>query len=358
MPGSRKDMPLEVARQAIDFAVALDPINCGIIFFGGEPLLRKDLITDAIRHCKEIEQKQEAYFHYKVTTNGTLLDEEFMRFAGESQLAIGISHDGLREAHDLHRRTIAGEGTFDATDAAASLLLQYQPYAATLMTVNPNTVQYYADSVDYLFKRGFRYIISTLNYAGPWKRASLAELRRQYKLLAAWYEHQTLEGRKFFFSPFEKKFATHIRGDDVLCQRCQLGIRQVSVSHDGTIYPCVQFVQDGASTRQEFAIGNVWDGIDPTRQKALYEMSEREFAPCAECALKNRCDNKCGCLNWQTTGSLNSVSPVVCESERTLIPIVDRLGARLFRKRAPHFLQKHYNAIYPILSLIDDENPE
>ena len=35
-------------------------------------------------------------------------------------------------------------------------------------------------------------------------------------------------------------------------------------------------------------------------------------------------------------------------------PIVDKLGERLYKKNATMFIQKHYNAVYPILSMIED----
>ena len=73
------------------------------------------------------------------------------------------------------------------------------------------------------------------------------------------------------------------------------------------------------------------------------------------CALKDRCNNNCSCLNWQTTSNINAISPFLCESERILIPIVDKLGGKLYKKRAPMFIQKHYNDSYPILSYMEDK---
>ncbi|MFH1377634.1 MAG: hypothetical protein ABIH86_02660 [Planctomycetota bacterium] len=48
----------------------------------------------------------------------------------------------------------------------------------------------------------------------------------------------------------------------------------------------------------------------------------------------------------------------LCAHERMLIPIVDQLGKRLYKDRVPMFIQKHYNAAYPVLSLIDDQQSE
>ena len=82
--------------------------------------------------------------------------------------------------------------------------------------------------------------------------------------------------------------------------------------------------------------------------------SEREKEPCHACALRTRCSHTCGCLNWQTTGTVTEVSPVLCHHERMLIPIADRVGRILYRERNPLFLHKHYNASWSVLSLLED----
>ena len=59
-----------------------------VYLFGGEPLLYKDLIK---RFCTEIEAKE-----FVITTNGTLLDEEFITWCDEcgKNIVINMSHDG------------------------------------------------------------------------------------------------------------------------------------------------------------------------------------------------------------------------------------------------------------------------
>ena len=51
---------------------------------------------------------------------------------------------------------------------------------------------------------------------------------------------------------------------------------------------------------------------------------------------------------------MRRISPVLCAHERLLIPIADRLGERLFKKRSALFVQKHYNDYYPLVSLAED----
>jgi uncharacterized protein len=352
-PGGREDMTPEVVDAAVDFAASVSPANTGIVFFGGEPLLRRDLVERVLARCREHERAGRSCFHFKLTTNGLLLDEAVMDWASDARVHLALSVDGQPAAHDQHRRTREGAGTFDRIAPKIPLLLARQPYASALMTVTPETVASYSASVESLFAAGFRYVIASLHYAGDWREHHLGLLEREYRRLARLYERLSIAGHKLYFSPFEKKLASHIHGAEAVCRRCHFGVRQVSVAPNGDLYPCVQFVQDGRSNAV-FRIGDVWHGIDRQRQAELYAASRRVADTCSACALETRCEHLCSCLNWQTTGAIDTVSPFLCASERLLVPIVDGLGQRLYSRRVPLFIQKHYNAAYPVISCLED----
>jgi uncharacterized protein len=352
-PVQRNDMTRDIAFKSINFISSFYPYNTGIIFFGGEPLLKKDLIKETIEYAKRKELEDHGYFHYKVTTNGLLLDSDFLNYANSSNLQISISIDGTEKAHNVHRTFPSGESTFTNLLGKIELLLRYQPYAKALMTVTPETLLYYSESVDFLTKIGFKYIIVSLNYAGDWQEKHLMELKNQYKKIAKLYEKYILKEKKFYFSPFEMKLASHIRQGNLECYQCHLGKRQISIAHDGSIYPCVQFVKDGLSNKK-YSFGCIDSGIDVNKQNQIYYDSKKQTEICLKCDYNSRCNNKCSCLNWQLTGELNQISPIVCETERILIPIVDKLGEVLYKKRAGMFIQKHYNTVYPIISMIED----
>lgn len=95
-------------------------------------------------------------------------------------------------------------------------------------------------------------------------------------------------------------------------------------------------------------------GINEERREVLFRLNEAEKDDCSQCAIKNRCNHHCGCLNKQATGSIDKVSPVLCAHERILMPIADKLAGKLYKKRNSMFIQKHYNDMYPLLSLIED----
>ncbi|HHX75623.1 MAG TPA: SPASM domain-containing protein [Firmicutes bacterium] len=344
-------MTFATACRAVDLACELTPRgnSAGIIFFGGEPLLCKELICETIAYANWKEKRAGCYFHYKMTTNGLLLDEDFLEYARRNNLFIALSHDGIKAAHDKYRRDTKGKGTYETLAEKAQLLLAARPYAPVLLTVNPDTACYYAESVEYLYQLGFRYLICSLNYAAAWREDDLETLAGQYRKLADFYYRLTLAEEKFYFSPFEVKINSHINHKTYCRERCELGLKQLSVAPDGRLYPCVQFVGD-----DNYTLGDVFAGVNEARREHLYRQNDKEKETCRDCAVRKRCNHYCGCLNKQATGSIDLVSPVLCAHERLLLPLADKLAERLFQKRSAMFLQKHYNDYFPLVSLVED----
>ena len=84
-----------------------------LILSGGEPLLRPDLFDIAAR-------AKAMGFYVGLSSNGTLIDQAMAeRVAAAGFDYVGISLDGLREAHDKFRRL---QGAFDRSLAALRLL--------------------------------------------------------------------------------------------------------------------------------------------------------------------------------------------------------------------------------------------
>lgn len=351
-PHDGAPMSFEVAQQAMELGTRLNSGSCGIVFFGGEPLLHKKLMGQIVACARELERHRAGRFHFKVTTNGTLLDEAFLEFALRQDVLIAMSFDGVRAAHDRHRRLADGGPSYEMLLQKLRLLLAARPYASVLMVVNPGTATHLADSVSFLLDEGARYLIVSLNFAAPWRDEDFEILRQQYEKLGDLYIRWTEEGRKFYLSPFEVKLSSHINQHCYRKERCELARRQLSVDPAGHLYPCVQFAKAGPASR--WCLGDVKTGIDDAARARIHDESEAEKAFCRACAIRERCNNSCGCLNWQTTGTVNGVSPVLCRHEQILMPIADRVGRKLYRKRNPLFLHKHYNAAYPVLSLLED----
>lgn len=85
-----------------------------VAWFGGEPLLRMDLIQKMSEAFMDICHKRNRLYTSAITTNGYLLNKEtFMRLYRLNVRKFAITIDGLHDVHDKQRITIDGKGTLD-----------------------------------------------------------------------------------------------------------------------------------------------------------------------------------------------------------------------------------------------------
>lgn len=327
-----RNMSEEVLEAACQY-IFQSGTTAGICFFGGEPLLQKDLIYKAVARCQTLSKETGMPFSCKMTTNGTLLDASFIAYAKQIGLFIGLSFDGCGQ--DRCRRYRDGSGTFQDLEWNAKLLLSVMPEAYAMMTIAPETVDTYADSVRYLHGLGFRNLTATLAYGKRvhWTDAHLEQLQMELNRTADFYAEEFEKGTPFYFGTFDSKIQDSIRGR---CsgEHCHLGLRQMPVTPDGSLYPCTQFIGDPA-----YRLGDVFHGLN---QAKVRELIQREATPtaCQDCALKKRCTNSCGCMNRLETGDENQVSPLQCTYEQMLIGVCDTLAERLINYNEKQFLKK------------------
>ena len=172
--------------------------TAGICFFGGEPLLEKGLLQKAVTRCQQHAIETGIPFQCKMTTNGTLLDKAFIQYAKSIGMQIGLSFDGTGQ--DRCRRYRDGSGTFSDLERNAKLLLEQLPNSYAMMTIAPEAVDTYTDSVKYLYRLGFRNMNATLAYGKRvhWTDAHLEQLQAELQKTADFYEQQFLQGTLSF----------------------------------------------------------------------------------------------------------------------------------------------------------------
>ncbi len=331
-----KRMSPEVLHAAIRLAYSTGP-HAGICFFGGEPLLEQDLIFEALDTCAGLTAETGKPVQYKMTTNGTLLTEAFLKRAKAAHIGIGLSFEGL--AQDTCRRFADGRGSFAIVEEKAKLLLRYLPLTHAMMTIAPRAAGQFADSVQYLYELGFRRITATIAYGNKvqWTDEALAVLQAQLEQIAEFYSEKLLAGKPLYFSPLDAKIRDLLAGYPT-AERCHLGMRQMPVAPDGRIYACTQFIGD-----EDYCLGDVFGGLLPEKCAAL---AKREATPetCRECALRTRCTNSCGCLNRLETGNERTVSPLQCSYERMLIALADETASKLYES-APEVFAQHFKSV-------------
>lgn len=110
---SNKTMTWESAKRSIDYLYehSGELAEVTISFYGGEPLIRFEFIKKCVEYVKETYADRKT--SYGITTNGTLLNAEVAEFLIKNKFAILVSLDGSKKDHDVNRKFVNGEGSFD-----------------------------------------------------------------------------------------------------------------------------------------------------------------------------------------------------------------------------------------------------
>lgn len=110
-----RDMELQTAKKGIDKVYQIiknrEKREFSVGFFGGEPLLRFDLIKRSIAYAKKVFS--EWNLNLFITTNMTILNPEIIKFLFDQKINLNVSLDGPKDIHDAKRVFSDGSGSFD-----------------------------------------------------------------------------------------------------------------------------------------------------------------------------------------------------------------------------------------------------
>ncbi|HRO67378.1 MAG TPA: radical SAM protein, partial [Pseudobdellovibrionaceae bacterium] len=108
----------------------LDQVPAGegfhIAFLGGEPLLYPLAIQAIAEYVLAESETRGVVPSFKITTNGTLIDERVINILRAMNAHVTVSLDGPREINDRQRRTRGGEGRFEGSIKGLMDLLAFR----------------------------------------------------------------------------------------------------------------------------------------------------------------------------------------------------------------------------------------
>jgi hypothetical protein len=198
----RRDAPAmddALLRRCADLALESDSEAPGLVFLGGEPLLRREAVLAAMdyaaaRRAREFPDKE---LSLAVTTNGLLLDDSVLDELEARGASVQLSLDGSRQEAQRPLRAAGRPYPSAALDAAFERLARRRIPFAVHSVISPDGVgALFDDAMSYL-ERGapqvhFQYRVgvewpreAALAYAGEIARVALEARRRGLPLEAS-----------------------------------------------------------------------------------------------------------------------------------------------------------------------------
>jgi uncharacterized protein len=308
------DMTIEKAKKAIDFFIEKSKNNQNeespaVTFYGGEPLLRFDLIKYVIELIKTYGLFEK--YKYSLTTNGILLTDEVLDYFVKNNISILVSLDGSKDQHDRYRVFSNGRGTFDKIMRNLRKVKKYsEEYFERNISFNAVITPPYdfEKFIHFFFKNKLLSPIKhkmTINFVDSYatnffdeynlvnERRNLSKemnkLLDKYKnaLINGTYEKLTIE-KHLFLRDF---YNISARLKEMLDKKfpplgsCVIGRRRLFVNTAGKFYMCEK-------VGENYEIGNINKGFDYIRIFNFYKKYDEFFEDCNYCWALRLC-KKC-----------------------------------------------------------------
>ena len=330
--GRRALMSEEVGKAALDFLVKNSGgrKNLEVDFFGGEPLMNWEVVKKLVEYGRSIEKEYDKNFRFTITTNGTLLNDEILKFVNKEMGNIVLSIDGRKEVNDSMRPRAGGQGCYD------DIVPKYQKVAESrhqLRYFVRGTFTHanldFSEDVKHLAELGFKQISVEPVVASPedwyaFKDEDIPIICEEYDKLAKYYIEKHKEGKGFNFFHFN----IDLEGGPCVAKRlsgCGSGCEYLGVTPWGDLYPCHQFVGN-----EDFIMGNVFDGITRPDIRDKFKKSNVYSRPeCQKCFARYYCSGGCAANAYNFNGDINATYKHGCELQRKRIECAIMIKAAL-----------------------------
>ncbi len=287
---------------------------------GGEPLL---MGIDFYKTARELQERYRPHgceVMNSVQTNGVLIDREWARFFRDNSFLVGVSLDGPRELHDLHRPNRAGAGVFDRVTDAIDILAGENVEFSVLCVVNEDTARHAADIYDFFRKKGY----ASLQFipcveAGSGDIPPFAVRPESYAaFLSELFDRWFADGYPRVNIRFFTNVVQYLMGMPSECCMFRPACPEyLVVEHNGDVYPCDFFVEDA------WRVGNI---VGDTLEEIVSHPKFIEFSgfravsrdECDACRWAGFCHR--GCVRFRWIGERDHAGrDYLCDAHRTFL---------------------------------------
>lgn len=331
------DCSLKLCESFIDFALREAGNYVKIAFFGGEPLLRPDLIRHTVNYAKKSAHRIGKVIAFHIVTNGTLLKDAIGDFIAKEDIRLEVSIDGPQKIHDHYRPYLNGSGSFHTVhDNLLRFRKRHPNHEIQIFSVITGT-----KSLPWLqsFLKQLKTSAFTFNpvHLPPeeekncWKK-QLNIAQHALKKRVVKHRKQFLLGDACFDAGINCQMSFFLNEKTV--RSCEVGIDTTITTQSGKIYPCPLFIG-----HEDQVIGDIFHGFCPEKVKPYIERTVDALHPCSQCAVKYFCGGGCAFGAYQQNGSINSTSMDSCfiakqyarELESSIISLASRKPEALLK---------------------------
>ncbi len=259
---------------------------------------------------------------YSITTNGSLLDENFIFFLKENSFSIRLSFDGNKATHEMNRVSVLGISYYEKIIKGIHKMKNIGLNFMIRMTIAQNTIPYMYENIRYLHEQGFNDIGMIMDVHLILSDDLKEIFKMQIDRIVDYYVQEYSKGKKLVINQFDGKMINILCDFGNCFSMCDAGITNFKIMPTGKIYPC-----GFLTNNTQFEIGNVNNGINIRKAKDLAaSLFEKSDIKCSGCEIRDFCQGmKCGYMNYINTGKINIPTDAVCFCEQIFYKAIKKI---------------------------------
>ncbi len=299
-----KLMPKEVGEKAVRFFFShfkekIKEKNAEIIFFGGEPLMNFPLIEHLTKYIKGNFKGRKVHFY--VVTNGTIMNEDILRWYVKNRLPLHISMDFPKAEHDRNRPFKDGSPSFEKIKENISMAARYLPPGK--LFIRAVIAKGSRCALSGIYKSFDRSGIPADHFSADsefinnlseksYVRANAEKVMSQRRSLKEKCRQAFIKAGTF--SQVDHQHVCDMHLDTIMEGRTQWQECDVIKSNAISVNPVgeMHFCQVKANI-EEFCLGNVDTGIDAVKVEKIMKKYCFEPKECSSCWARGYCPRIC-----------------------------------------------------------------
>lgn len=314
-----------------DFIKSQPQKQVDFVWHGGEPTL---LGIDYFKKIIELQQKyaEDKAISNAIQTNGTLINDEWCDFLVKNDFLCGISIDGPKCFHDIHRRDYAGNGSWQKAVDCIKLFQKHGVKFNAMCVINSENSKQPAAVYNFLKNLGVEYMqfspiceriatdehelfsVVTNDYQKDTDEMSENVSAKDFgnflcRIFDLWVKQDV---GKIYVNYFDNTLAAYMNQNPSLCSMDSYCGCSLAVEHNGDVFCCDHFVFP------EYRLGNVLQNdisdLAKTNKQLFFEerKKNRLSKVCQSCEFLFVCGGDCPKNRFQETTEGESIS-ALCE---------------------------------------------
>jgi uncharacterized protein len=274
-------------------------LDIAVDFYGGEALLRLELLRGIARRLKEAAALHGVTFMFNLFSNGVLLTRAVVEELVPLGLtAVRLTIDGPPDIHNAQRPFVSGQGSFATITANLR-----DVYERVLIDLNGNytrdNYRRFPELLDMLIEQGINPAqMKQVTFSPVMPRADGSVSGDFGSACACTGEPWVIEAHLFLRQEIIRRgFPTSKLGPSA----CMIEFaNDIVVNYDGSLYKCPVFMG-----QEEMRVGSLADGIGDYRQSHNMDLWKND--ECLECAYLPLCFGGCRFFRKLQTGAIDGV---------------------------------------------------